>query len=140
MTILIHGHALPARLAALLARDRWHARHARRLEALPIADRDLLQFLDEARMTGETQALRDALTAGDGAIFRLHAGDDPPPAGALAIDHAIVIAATHGEDGLALDYAGRATPRVVASSSDGTWVEVASDFDAFLALIELDPT
>jgi hypothetical protein len=89
-------------------------------------------------MNGETQALRDALTAGDGAVFRLHAGDDTPPAGALAIEHAIVIGATHGEDGVALDYAGRTTPRVVVSAPDGSWVEVASDFDAFLALIELD--
>jgi hypothetical protein len=138
MSISVNGHALPERLVALLASDRWNARHARRLEALPIVDADVLQLLGEPGMTGETEALRDALAGGDGALFRLHAGDDPPPPGALAIDHAIVIAATRGEDGVALDYAGRTTPRVVASTADGSWVEVAKDFDAFVALIELD--
>jgi hypothetical protein len=134
----VHGHALPERLAALVASGRWHAASARRLDALPIDDWDDLQFLDEARMIRETQALRDALAGGRGELFALHGGGGEPPPGTLAIEHAVVIAATHGEDGVALDYAGRTTPRVVASTDDGTWIEVAPDFDALLALIELD--
>jgi hypothetical protein len=138
--ITINGHILPASLEALLASQRWSAGHARRLDVLPVEGAEDLRFLDEAGMRRETEALRDILAHGDGALFALHLGDQDqtPPPGSLAVNHAIVIAASHGEDGLALDYTGRTTPRVVASSADGTWIEVASDFDAFLVLIQLD--
>jgi hypothetical protein len=136
----INGHVLPPSLVALLASRRWSAGHARRLDILPVEGAEDLRFLDEAGMRRETEALRDILDHGDAALFALHIGDldQTPPPGSLAVNHAVVIAATHGEDGLALDYTGRTKPRVVASSADGTWIEVASDFDAFLALIQLD--
>jgi hypothetical protein len=141
VSVLVNGNPLPERLVGLLATRRWTARHARQLGILPISSTSDLLFLDVEGMVLEAHGLRAALADGEGDVYAIWEGEagELPPAGTLSVDRAIVIASTRGEEAVALDYAGRVTPRVVATDPAGPWVEVAPDFDAFLALIDFDP-
>jgi hypothetical protein len=128
----VRGHVLPTALVELLATRRWGPGVApARLRALTgSADLDLL---DLAGMHTNTDALVAAFERGGADALGLTRGTAAP--GRLDVDQAVLVAASLEQDALALDYAGVARPRVVATTDgpDGVrWVEVAPTFEALL--------
>jgi hypothetical protein len=135
MSTHVNGHLLPAELDRLVAAGQWGPGHGGDFSRLPIDDQDDLALLDVAGMIRNTESLREILERGEGNMFALTAGSEAVP-GRLAVDQAVMIAATRGQEALVLDYAGRDQPRVLATARAG-WVEVAATFDELLAVIHL---
>lgn len=137
---IVNGHVLPGALVQAIASGRWGtAAQTADLSMLPIADTDDLAFLDVAAMEQNTRELYTACDRGDAALFALTQGD-AQVSGWLNVTHAVVIAVTHGQEVLALDYAVGTEPRVVATqdTSEGVrWVEVAPTCAQFLQLLNL---
>jgi hypothetical protein len=139
----VNGHVLPHQLVRLTAAGQWGPScPAADLSRLPIEDKDDLVFLDVREMIRNTHELRAALARGEGALLALIEGGTPVP-GYLDVNQAVVIAATYGQEALALDYSVGESPRIVATCyrPDGTrWIEVARSFDDLLDLLKLSAT
>ena len=135
MTKQVHGHILPPRLVELIEAGSWRSRAACDFSALPIEDREDLLLLDLAGMERNTQSLKAAFAGRQGGILGL-TDSSAPAAGLLAVDLAVLIAVTYGQEGLALDYSVGERPRVVATSGS-TWVEVAPSIEVLVELIRL---
>jgi hypothetical protein len=137
---LVNEHVLPPRLAHMIAEGRWGPScRTADLSTLPIEDKDDLVLLQVSEMVRNTYELRAALARGDGELFAL-IEDGPPVPGFLDINKAVVIAVTHGEEVLALDYSVGEEPRVVATHYEPgnvKWVEVAQSFDELLNILKL---
>jgi hypothetical protein len=106
---------------------------------LPIEDKDDLILLGVSDMTRNTEELRTALARGDGRLFAL-LDDGEPVSGFLDVNQAVVIAATYGQEVLALDYSRGDVPRVVSTRYESgvvRWVEVAPSFDDLAKLLKL---
>lgn len=132
----VNGLSLPSDLSALVVTGGWGVGvRPGNLGALPVVDGDDLALLCLPEMVANTNALRAALERGDGALFHV-TSEHPPPEGWLNVDRAVMIAATHGQEALVLEYAGHEEPRVLATSAEG-WIEVAATFTELLALIKL---
>jgi hypothetical protein len=134
--LVVNGHELPTRLQHLTATGTWGT-STRRVDAdqLELAFDDELILLTPDEMAQNTQVLNDALAHGTGNAFGL--GERT---GLLDPSAAVVIAATMGEQALALDYTAGQTPRVLATSDqpEGVrWVEVAASFDELAERLEL---
>jgi hypothetical protein len=137
--LVVNGHTLPSRLQHLAATGEWGTAK-RRVDAdqLGVAFGDELILLTPDEMAENTQVLIDALVTGTGDAFGL---SPLPPAmsGLLNPSAAVVIAATAGQQALALDYTAGQTPHVLATSDhpDGVkWVEVAVNFDELATRLE----
>jgi hypothetical protein len=132
------GHLLPGELSDLLASGRWGPGQAPGdLRALPLDDPGDLALLDLAQMEANTADLAALVDQGAGDVLGL-TREHRPPAGWLAVDRAVVVAATYGQEGLALDYSRPGEPRVVATSAatgDRRWVQVAATFGDLLDLL-----
>jgi hypothetical protein len=112
--IVVNRHVLPNLLAAMIEDGTWPP-SASAAEAFSpaIGDTADLLFLDVTAMVLNTEGLEAAIARGDGPLHGLTSGG-PHKAGLLEVESAVVIAATHGEELVALDYSG--TPR--RSSTD----------------------
>ena len=137
---LVNGHILPPRLVHMITAGRWGPScRAADLSTLPIEDKDDLVLLEVPEMIRNTHELRVALARGDGTLFALRE-DGPSVPGFLDVNQAVVIAATYGQEALALDYSVGEQPRVVATHYEPegvSWVEVASSFDDLLSTLKL---
>jgi hypothetical protein len=138
--LVVNGHELPSRLQHLTATGTWGT-SKRRVDAdqLGLAFDDELILLTPDEMAENTQVLNDALAQGTGNAFGL-GPLSPATTGLLDPSAAVVIAATMGQQALALDYTAGQTPRVLATSdqSDGVkWVEVAASFDELAKRLQL---
>jgi hypothetical protein len=129
--VTVNGHELPRALAELAQAGQWQRLT---LNAPPVEIEEPLVPRTGSEMGRNTQVLADALAAGDGALFGLaEAGGGSP--GLLDITQAVVIAATFGEEFLALDYSAGDPPRVVATADQAEgvrWVEVAPRFERLI--------
>lgn len=137
--LVVNGHMLPSRLQHLTSTGEWGTAK-RRVDAnqLGLAFDDELILLTPDEMAENTQVLNDALATGSGDAFGL-SPLSPAISGLLDPSTAVVIAATAGQQVLALDYTAGPTPRVLATSdhSDGIkWVEVAVSFDELATRLE----
>ena len=139
MTV-VNGLRVPAHLDELIAWKRWApTSRPSGASALPLSDPEDLALLDVAQMEANTAELASMVANGTGAVLGL-TGDEQPQTGWLAVDSAVVIAATYGEEGLALDYSRPGEPRVVAThvTDEGVrWVEVAETFADLVVLLGL---
>ncbi|GIG22114.1 hypothetical protein Cch01nite_28380 [Cellulomonas chitinilytica] len=129
----VRGHTLPAALVDLLATGRWGP-GSRSSRLADLTGVDELDLLDLAGMHRNTDALVEAHESGAGAALGLTRGTTGP--GCLDVDQAVLVAVSLEQDAVALDYAGAARPRVVATA-DGPggvrWVEVAPTFEALVS-------
>lgn len=134
--IRINGYELPDLLVRLLDEGAWgpDCRDAS-FDKLPIEDKDDLTLFDVSAMVRNTQELYDALARGEGPVLALSHGAAALP-GVLDVSRAVLIAATRGQEALALDYSQGVPARVVATT-DTSWVEVARDFDELARMIGL---
>ena len=137
---LVNGHILPLQLVIAIAAGRWGPSCCKAdLSALPIEDKDDLVLLNVPEMIRNTHELKVALARGDGTLFALTEDGSPVP-GFLDVNQSVVIAVTHGEEALALDYSVGKEPRVVATHYEPgnlKWVEVAQSFDDLLNILKL---
>jgi hypothetical protein len=137
--LVVNGHTLPSRLQQLAATGEWGTAMRRvGADELGLAFDDELVLLTPDEMAENTQVLNDALDTGTGDAFGL-SPHPPATSGLLDPSAAVVIAATTGQQALALDYTTGQTPRVLATSdhADGVkWVEVAVSFDELATRLE----
>jgi hypothetical protein len=130
----VHGHVLPTALVELLATNRWGPGVAPAW-LRTLTGSDDLDLLDLAGMHTNTDALVAAFERGEADALGLIRGTAEP--GRLDVDQAVLVAASLEQDAVALDYAGWARPRVVATAygADGVrWVEVSPTFETLLDL------
>jgi hypothetical protein len=139
-TEIVNGHYLPSLLIRMMASGQWGPSNREvDFSSLPIQDKHDLALLDISEMIRNTEELRAQLDGGEGQLFGLINGGEPLP-GLLDVNHAVVIAATYGQEALALDYSLSEEPRVVATHDEPArvrWVEVARNFEELVSILKL---
>lgn len=136
--VVVNGLVLPESLAARAASGRWGPSTRPDSTGLPIVDRDDLVLLSPDGMARNTRQLRAAMADGYGDLLGLAAAAGRAEPGFLDVERAVLIAVTHGQEALALDYSTPGPPRVVATNpgpGGPKWVEVAADVDELLATL-----
>lgn len=133
--IEINGNSLPDLLTTAIEDGTWPPPiDSAKAISPPVEDTKYFSFLSVTRMIQETESLRNLLERGYDSIYGLTNGEEYKT-GLLNVDCAVVIAVSHSEDIVVLDYSVNTSPRVVAIQDGDAglkWVEVAENFDAFL--------
>jgi SMI1-KNR4 cell-wall len=140
-SVYVNGLTLPDLLIEILESGRWKAPEDKILLAnFGIEDVGDLEFLTLEEMESNTAQSKMLIEKGYGDMMGLTSKNEMAPDGYLNVSQSVVIAATHGDEALCLDYSNSENPKVVAScvlNNKMRWKTVAESFEKFVELLSL---